>query len=252
MSQKQAGLALLFTLLCLSRITTAQAPSPQAERTLFNLTNSLRAQYRLPPLAWDPALAAAARAHADRLLHEPGPLEHQYPGELDLVTRTAHAGAHFSMVSENLARRGTTPADLEQVWLSTPIHRANLLDPHLTAIGIGVVVWNGLLYAVQDFACAAPVLSTTEIEAHISELLRAQGLISVTSSALARTTCKTHATTAPDARLIVQWDGDTSQLPDVLLQQLRQANLRAAAVGACTSDQPPGSFTAARVAVLLF
>ena len=245
-------LVILLTLLCLPHHGTAQTPSPPAERAIFSLTNHVRAQYHLPPLSWDPALAAAARAHADHLLHEPGPLEHQYPGEADLVTRAAQAGAHFSVVSENLARRGTSPSDLEQAWLSTPIHRANLLDPHLTAIGIGVLTWNGLLYAVQDFARAAPVLESSAIEAHVSQLLRTEGLASVTSSRLARSVCESHATTAPEARLLVQWDGDTSQLPGVLVQQLRHSQFRSAAVGACATAQPDSGFTSARVAVLLF
>ena len=252
MSHKPLALAALLAAISLARTGLSQTPSAPAERTLFDLTNQVRAEYHLAPLSWDPALAVAARAHADRLLREPGPLEHQYPGEADLVTRAAQAGAHFSVVSGNLARRGTTPADLEQVWMNTPIHRANLLDPHLTAIGIGVISWNGLLYAVQDFARASPLLDDAQIEAHTAQLLRAQGLASVTSSPLARSTCQTHATTAPDARLIVQWDGDATQLPDVLLKQLRRSQFRSAAVGACPSADPDSGFTSARVAVLLF
>ena len=244
--------ASLVVLVSLARAVLAQTPSPQAERTLFTLTNSIRAQYRLPPLSWDPALAAAARAHAGRLLRESGPLEHQNPGEPDLVARAAQAGAHFSTVSENLARRGTTPAELEQTWMATPVHRTNLLDPHLTSTGVGVLVWNGRLYAVQDFIRAAPVLSTEQIEAHISSLLRSQGLTSISTSSFARTICKTRATTAPDARLIVQWEGDTSQLPEVLLQNLQRQQFHRAVVGTCPSATPSSSFTSGRVAVLLF
>ena len=252
MFRRPAVLAFLLAVICLQPGAFAQAPSPSAERALFTLTNTLRAQHNLPPLSWDPALAAAARAHAGLLLREPGPLEHQYPGEADLVTRAAHAGAHFSVISENLARRGTTPTELEQVWMSTAIHRTNLLDPRLTAIGIGVITANGLLFAVQDFSRASPLLGNTDIETHVAQLLRAEGLGPVTSSELARSTCETHATTAPEARLIVQWDGDASQLPDVLLQQLHQSRFRSAAVGACPGAHPSGGFTSARVAVLLF
>ena len=230
----------------------AQSPDPAAERTLFLLTNQIRADHHLAPFTWDPALAIAAQKHALYLAAEPGPLEHQYPGEPDLLTRAAQAGASFHAVSENLARGNTGPAALEKIWMATPIHRANLLDPQLTAIGIAVLNRDGVLFAVQDFSRAAPAFSRDAIEAHVLALLEDQGLSTVTISQLARATCETQATTAAGARLIIQWDGDTSQLPNVLLQQLQRSHFDTAAVGACPSAQPSAGFASARVAVLLF
>ena len=180
----------------------AQAPDPQAEHTLFTLTNQLRAEHHLPPLSWDPALAVAARNHAFRILEERSSLEHQYSGEPTLVTRAAQAGARFTTISENLARGRTLPAAIEQLWMSTPIHRANLLNPQLDTLGIGVLEENGTLIAVQDFTTAGPSLRHDDLEARIMHLLRDHGLASVVSSTAARTVCQQHATTAPDARLI--------------------------------------------------
>ncbi len=239
-------------LIALLRSAFAQAPNPQAERTLFELTNRVRAEHHLPPLFWDPALAIAARNHALRILGERSSLEHQYPGEPALVSRAAAAGARFTTISENLARGRTSPAAIEQLWMSTPVHRANLLNPQLDTLGIGVLEDNGTLIAVQDFTTAGPSLRQDDLEARVMQLLRDHGLASVVSSTAARTVCQQHATTAPSARLIVQWEGDTSQLPDVLLQQLRQSRFTGAAVGACTpASQAPG-FASGRVAVLLF
>ena len=230
----------------------AQAPNPQAERSLFELTNQIRAEHHLPPLSWDLALAIAARNHALRILAERSSLEHQYPGEPTLVSRAAQAGARFTTISENLARGRTSPFSIEQLWMSTPIHRANLLNPQLDTLGIGVLEDNGTLIAVQDFTTTAPSLRQDDLEARVMHLIREHGLMGVVSSTAARTVCQQHATTAPDARLIVQWEGDTSQLPNVLLQQLRQNRFTGAAVGACTpASQTPG-FASGRVAVLLF
>ena len=245
-------LPLAIALLAALSSLHAQTPDPAADRTLFLLTNQIRTEHHLAPFTWDPALAIAARKHALYLAADPGPLEHQYPGEPDLLTRAAQAGASFHAVSENLARGNTGPAAIAQLWMQTPIHRANLLNPQLTSIGIAVVNRDGVLFAVQDFSRAAPAFSRDAIEAHVQQLLESQGLASVTISQLARSTCETHATTAASARLLIQWEGDTSLLPEALLQQLQQSHFDTAAVGACPGAHPSGSFASARVAVLLF
>ena len=78
-------------------------------------------------------------------------LSHQYPGEADLVTRAGQQGAHFRSVAENVAL-GPTPQAIEQEWMHSAPHRANILDPQMNAIGIGIVKKGGSYYAVEDFA----------------------------------------------------------------------------------------------------
>src|SRR5271154_3130233 len=113
---------LLLALAILTPFASPQiAPSP-AEQTLVQLANQARAAHNLPPLQWDSAIARAARAHDQRMVHEPGDLEHQYPGEPDLPTRGALAGAHFTTIAENLAR-GNDLTQIHQTWMSTPTHR---------------------------------------------------------------------------------------------------------------------------------
>ena len=249
---KHAQSTLLAFLLSAFAAAHAQVPDIQATRALFALTNQIRAEHHLAPFTWDPALATAAQAHALRLAKEPGSLEHQYPGEPELLTRAANAGAHFSVISENLARGRTSPFSLEELWMSTPIHRSNLLSPGLTAIGISVLNRDGILYAVQDFSRASPSANREAVEARVIGLLHQQGLHDASASQLARDSCVQRASTAPGALLIVQWDGDTTSLPNVLIDQLRRSIYRSAAVGACSTASPPAGFTAARVAVLLF
>jgi uncharacterized protein YkwD len=66
------------------------------------MANEARAQAGVGRLDWDPALAAAALAHCLRMAAE-GPISHQYSGEADLSARAAQAGAHFSVIEENVA-----------------------------------------------------------------------------------------------------------------------------------------------------
>ncbi len=69
---------------------------------IFALANQARAQAGVGRLDWDPALADAALQHCLRMAAE-GPISHQYNGESDLSTRTAQAGARYSVIEENVA-----------------------------------------------------------------------------------------------------------------------------------------------------
>lgn len=236
-----------------------QTASPVSEQTLLKLANQDRAQHGLAPLRWDNALAQAARAHLAWMIRTPGDegqeLLHQYPGEENLQTRAARAGARFSTVSENLAAHGENPLRLEQKWMSTTVHRENLLNPELNIVGVAVAQVDGLLYAVEDFGRYVPVESHDDLARRISQLLQARGIApagSTEATEAARRTCEMPKGAAGSPKLVVQWDGpDPTVLPDALLQQLASGRFTSAAVGVCAGQQG-GQFTTYHVAVLLF
>src|SRR3984885_14536795 len=145
----------------------AQQP---AEQQVMDLANADRAQQGLPPLKWDPALAQAAAEHAQLMAQQPA-LSHQYPGEPDLVARTAAAGAHFRSIAENVAL-APTPQALEQEWMHSAPHRANILNPTMNTIGIGLVRRGGNYYAVEDFADGVAGLGPEQIEQKLGQLLQ--------------------------------------------------------------------------------
>jgi uncharacterized protein YkwD len=120
------------------------------EQQVMALANADRAQHGLAPLKWDPVLAQAAAEHAQLMAQQPA-LSHQYPGEPDLAARAGAAGAHFRSIAENVAL-APNPEALEQEWMHSPPHRANILNPSMTTIGVGLVQRGGNYYAVQDFA----------------------------------------------------------------------------------------------------
>ena len=54
-------------------------------------------------------------------------------------------------------------------------------------------------------------------------------------------------------RFIMRWqDADLTRLPQALVEKLASGNYRQAAVGSCPAQIAEGSFTAYRVAVLLY
>src|SRR5437762_1784297 len=246
---------LLFFLLASAAITASPAiaqGSPD-EQALLQLANQARAQHNVPALRWDNALAAAARNHLRWVLRNPGELLHQYPGEPDLATRGGNAGARFGTISENIASHAQTPAELQQTWMNSPVHRANLLDPKLNVVGIAVAENQGLLFAVEDFGREVPALTPEVVERQVQKLLQAQGFSPAPSNEDARKTCTMSQGQAGTPKLVIQWDGsDISRLPDAVLQNLDKTKFKSAAVGACPGRQPNQQFTTYHIALLLY
>jgi hypothetical protein len=169
--RKLIGAYLLGAIWTVGALGNACAQSLEA-RQLMEATNADRAQHGLGPLKWDPALARAAQRHAD-LMGGQRALSHQYGGEADLETRVGQEGAHFHVVAENLAA-AATPDALEAEWMQSPGHRANILDPRLNEIGVGMVRQGGYLWAVEDFSAAVAVLGSSQ-NAHFFRSRRAVG-----------------------------------------------------------------------------
>jgi hypothetical protein len=223
---------------------------------IFALANQARAQAGVGRLDWDPALADAALQHCLRMAAE-GPISHQYNGEPDLSTRTAQAGAHYSVIEENVAM-GPSADTIQEEWMHSPGHRANLLSPDVDRVGIAVVAAHGSLYAVADYSRVVEQLSATQVEARVATLIRVSGVAILRDPSLARTACTTdegmpRSESGPMARFVMRWqDADLTQLPRALADRLASGKYRQAAVGSCPAQMAGESFTAYRVAVLLY
>jgi uncharacterized protein YkwD len=165
------------------RVTVNAVPQTfNAERALLEDANRERVAQGLAPLHWNANLAAAAHAHA-LLMAQHNTLSHQFSGEAPLQDRARSAGARFTEVAENVAE-GPSAEMIHASWMHSPPHRANLLDPELTDIGIAVAAGapgpgSGrapMLFAVQDFSQAVPQLSLSEQEHQVASALVAHGL----------------------------------------------------------------------------
>ena len=178
---------LVAVVLSANLIVVHAAPqTASAERTLFDAANRERAAQGLAQLRWDNALANAARDHA-QLMAERNTLSHQFPGEPALQDRARVAGARFTEIAENVAE-GPSADVIHASWMHSPPHRANLLDPELTAIGIAVVGsasrdgagagrrGAGMLFAAEDFSQSVASLSLVEQEKQVAAALAAHGL----------------------------------------------------------------------------
>jgi uncharacterized protein YkwD len=135
-----------------STSAVAQPKAETAEQQLFQAINRQRAANGLPPLKWDEALATAARQHAEVMAAQKS-ISHTLPGEPSLPNRVTRAGARFSWLAENVAA-GPNAENINEQWMQSPNHRANLLDADMDTIGAGAAERNGVVFAVADFSKA--------------------------------------------------------------------------------------------------
>ncbi len=227
-----------------------------AAEQVFALANQARMQAGVGRLQWDPALAAAALRHCQRMAAE-GPIAHRYGGEPDLSDRAAQAGAHFSVIEENVAI-APTPEQVHTEWMQSPGHRQNLLSPEVDRVGVAVVAARGVLYAVADYSRAVQQMSVSQIESRVAALIRTSGVTVLQDPSVARAAC-TEDSGLPRAaggmqpRFIMRWqDAELSRLPQELEQHLESGRYRSADVGSCPAQGVEGSFSAYRIAVVLY
>ena len=226
-------------------------PRNESERELFELLNHERVTNHLPELKWDDALFKAGREHA-LLMLDLNILEHQLPGEPGLEERITAAGARFTFIAENIAV-GKDPATIHNGWMHSPGHRANILSPHATSVGIAVVRGTAGLFAVQDFSQAFANESLEQQEKQVASLLTAKGLRVAGTTEEARRACDGLAG-LPSGRsgaLIRFETGSLTEIPPDLEKKIRSEPYRNVSVGACRMSEAAG-FARYKIALLFF
>lgn len=147
---------LIGAVLTLAPAATAgpQATLNQHERSLLAAVNGVRASQGLRTLRVDATLVRAARSYSAQLI------------QTDVFThgafgaRLAQSGARGPTFGENLAWGVGTMASPDSIvrgWMESPGHRANLLRPGWTRIGLGALRGNfqgyaGATVVTADFA----------------------------------------------------------------------------------------------------
>jgi uncharacterized protein YkwD len=119
---------------CPAALAAPAAHVSTSASSLLDRMNAVRAAHHLRPLAVDPRLDTAARSHSREMLRT-GVFSHG-----SFQTRLGHFDVHASVAGENLAwavGASATPDGVVAMWLASPAHRANLLSPSYTRVGIG-------------------------------------------------------------------------------------------------------------------
>ncbi|MEU9187234.1 CAP domain-containing protein [Streptomyces sp. NPDC048484] len=125
---------LYWTALWARPLTPAGLARTTAE--VVALTNAERAAAGLPPLAEDAPLTRAAQAHSADMVARAF-YSHTSPDGSEPWHRAAAAGSTRRTIGENIACGQRSPAEVVRGWMDSPGHRANILKPAFTHIGVG-------------------------------------------------------------------------------------------------------------------
>jgi len=117
----------------------------EIEREILRLTNIERAAYSLPPLTLNYALSRAARFKSQEML-DLNYFAHLSPvygnwDNIPMLFINNHQGLGENLFTLlNWQPANITAAFFVQEWMNSEGHRANILRPELTELGVGVVI----------------------------------------------------------------------------------------------------------------
>ena len=128
--------------------SSAGTVEARVETAIIEYTNRERIAAGLPPLVHNPHLSSIARSHSlDMKVRDF--FSHKNPDGLDPFERMNEDGYFFFCAGENIAANSRfTPADdpdeiaryfVQEQWMKSSGHRANILGSCCTEIGVGVV-----------------------------------------------------------------------------------------------------------------
>ena len=123
-------------------------PPDAVTSTIFQRTNADRAANGLGALVWNPQLYCLAIDWSTQLGNS-GTFDHR---DLNSVLHSG-AFAGYTALGENLLRAGASVDgnQMEDAWLNSPGHRANIMQGAYTSFGIAVYYVNGQVYATVNF-----------------------------------------------------------------------------------------------------
>ncbi len=103
-------------------------------KEVINLVNAERAKEGLPSLTMDKKVQAAAQVRAmecEQLF------SHTRPNGTSFVTALQEQNVSYRRAGENIAWGQRTPEQVVTGWMNSAGHRANIMNPHFTTIGVG-------------------------------------------------------------------------------------------------------------------
>lgn len=122
-------------------------PDAAAAAQLLSMVNAQRAAAGVAPLSVDDRLGQAAVAHS-LAMGRAGRVWHN----VELATAAFHAALGIRIFGENVVGAPNGTVQAEGLFLASPRHRENLLDPRWAVAGFGVVrETDGYVWVTQDF-----------------------------------------------------------------------------------------------------
>ncbi|MBO4976525.1 MAG: hypothetical protein J6C54_02110 [Lachnospiraceae bacterium] len=115
---------------------------------VVNLVNEERAKEGLAPLTLDTKVSAAAQVRAREIVTS---FSHTRPDGTSFATALKEQNISYRRAGENIAWGQKSPEAVMDAWMNSSGHRANIMNPNFTTIGIGYYQVNGVNYWCQLF-----------------------------------------------------------------------------------------------------
>lgn len=109
----------------------------EQSRKIIELTNIIRKNLKLTPLAESPLLNQAAEEKAQDMLLKQY-FSHTGPDKKTLADWLKQIKYSFSVAGENLAIGFTSPEEVVNGWTRSPTHYQNMIDSDFKEIGVGI------------------------------------------------------------------------------------------------------------------
>lgn len=111
---------------------------PEAEhafiKEVVNLVNIERAKEGLSPLTIDTKVQSAAMVRAKECEQS---FSHTRPNGSSFATALKEQNVSYTRVGENIAWGQRSPKEVMTAWMNSSGHRANIMNPNFTTIGVG-------------------------------------------------------------------------------------------------------------------
>jgi len=129
----------------------AGAATPTVQQQVVQLVNAQRARVGCRALVTDARLARAAQAHSADMAKRRY-FSHTSLDGRTFVQRIRAQGYTGRYLGENIAAGQPSAKAVMDAWMKSPGHRANILNCHYKAIGVGYAVGGPYRYYwTQDF-----------------------------------------------------------------------------------------------------
>jgi uncharacterized protein YkwD len=116
------------------------------ERGFANATNAVRSKAGVQKLSLDPQLSKAARMHTREMIKRD--LLYHTPND-----KLTHRVTNWTVLGENVGVGGTVDS-LQDAFIHSPEHKANIVFPQFKYMGIGSIERNGRLWVTVIFESA--------------------------------------------------------------------------------------------------
>jgi hypothetical protein len=125
-------------------------PEQRISKELFYRTNEERRARRLPALAWDSQLSTLATSWSSTMART-GSFSHRNLGSL--FGSPSYKDRYRTLAENIYEGNGSfgTAGSAHVGFMTSPAHRAALLNPGLTSLGVGAYCRSGTLFVTQDF-----------------------------------------------------------------------------------------------------